>query len=789
MAPQRVLMAHPSLRFRPLGFSRQVGLWLLVTLSLGGATVWPAQQTPPIPAPLQDSESTISIRAESQEKVRNTYHLRGHVEVTYQKTKLTADEASFDEVSGEAVARGHVTFADPESSLQADEAHYNVRTGTGWFTNAHGYIHTAVARRPHVLTTENPFYIRARKIERRNESTYVIEGGRLTSCKCEARGWSLGARRARVEVGDKVVSQGSVFRFLRVPVFYSPIMVNSIARRPRQTGFLLPYVGTSSQKGFIVGEGFFWAIDPSADLLLGLENYSVRGVARSGRFRAQPSATSDLTVEYFGVNDKGSGNLRQIRAPGQSLRATGQARDLGYGFRGVLDVDYITSLAFRLTFTDNFTQAVASEVHQTGYATKNFDAYSINLFASRYQNFLSSERKPGNSIIIRHTPSFEFSGMDKQLGRSPFYFAFDTSATGVGRTEPGFETPQLSERLDFHPEITLRSKPFLGFHFTPSAGLRATRYGTSLQPGGSPLTRVLGEFSLDLRPPSFAKIFARSFWGRRFKHVIEPDIRYRLVRARDPESIQDVVRYDQVDILAETNEIEYSLTNTIFSRRDVPDDAADKPQARELLSWRLSQKYYFDPTFGGALVPGSKVVFDPTISLTGFAFAQGRRLSPLVSVLKFAPFSNYDTELRADFNPSGGGVLNAGITSHLRRGLMGLSLTDFFINRTAALSTPLAPTGSLSQLPSFHLLRGVATYGDVNRKGLSGAFGLDFNFAQRIAHQVVSQVSYNFGCFALDFDYRRLAVGSLRRENQFRVGLSLANVGTFGNLKPRQKLY
>ena len=160
-----------------------------------------------------------------------------------------------------------------------------------------------------------------------------------------------------------------------------------------------------------------------------------------------------------------------------------------------------------------------------------------------------------------------------------------------------------------------------------------------------------------------------------------------------------------------------------------------------------------------------------------------------MSVLKFSPFANYDTELRADLSPSGGGVLNAGITSHLRRGLWGLSLTDFFINRTAALSTPVTPAVNLSALPSFHLLRAVATYGDVNRKGFSGAFGVDFNFARRIAHQAVSQVSYNFGCFAVDFEYRRLAVADIRRENQFRFSLSLANVGTFGNLKPRERLY
>ena len=782
-------MVYASLKLRHAELSRRAGVSILLVMCSGSFPSALGQQRPEIPSELQDLKSTVSIRADSQEKVKDTYQLCGHVEVTYQEMKLTADEASFDASAGDVVARGHVTFADSESRLEADEAHYNVRTGLGWFSNGRGNLHARIRPRPRMLTTENPFYVRARKVERRGASTYVVEGGRLSSCACEKKGWSMGARRARIEVGNKVVTQGSVFRLFRVPIFYSPYFINSIAQQPRQTGFLLPHVGTSSQKGFIVGGGFFWAINPSADLLLGVENYSIRGLARSGSFRARPSATSDITIDYFGVNDKGSGPLRQSRAPGQSLRAEGQARDLGHGFRGVLDVDYITSLAFRFTFTDNFTQAVASEVHQTGFLSKNFDAYSVNIYASRYQNFLSAERKPGNSIIIRQTPSFSFSGMDKQVGHSPVYFAFDASATGVGRTEPGLETPQLSERLDFHPEVTLRPKPFLGFHVTPSAGLRGTRYGTSLRADGEPLNRLLGEFSVDLRPPSFDKVFSKLRWGYRFKHVIEPDIRYRLVRARDPESLQEVMRFDQVDIFAETNEIEYSLTNALLFRKDTAAGQAEKSQARELISWRLSQKYYFDPTFGGALDPGKRVVFDPTISLTGFAFAQGRRLSPLVSVLKFAPFSNYDTELRADINPSGGGVLNAGITSHLRRGPLGLSFTDFFINRTAALSTPLAPSAALSELPSSHLLRAVASYGDVNRKGFSGAFGVDFNFAKRIAHQVVNQVSYNFGCFALDFEYRRFAVGDLRRENQFRVALSLANVGTFGNLKPRERLY
>ena len=741
----------------------------------------------PAPVAQKEPESMLNIRADSQEKDKNLYHLRGHVEVTYQDTNLTADEATYDTVTGDITARGHVIYTDPDAHLEAEEAQYNVLTRKGTYLKVRGFFRASVRPRPRMLVTENPFYLQARKVEQLDRDTYVVHGGRLSSCECESKGWSVAASRARVKVGDKVVARGDVFRLVRVPLFYFPVFVSSISRIPRQTGFLLPHIGNSSQKGLIVGGGFFWAINPSADLLLGVENYSIRGLSGSGRFRARPSPTSEIRVDYYGVNDKGSGPARQSRAPGDSLRAVGQAKDLGHGFRGVVDVDYITSLAFRQTFSDNFTQAVTSELHQTGFLTKSFDAYSLNFYASRYQNFLTATRVPGNSIIIRQTPSVSFSGTDQQVGRAPLYFSFDASAAGMGRTEPSFQTPALSERLDFHPTLTLRSRPLWGFHLTPSTGLRLTRYGTSLRPDRSPLSRFVGEASLDLRPPSLEKIFPRPFRGYKFKHVVESEVRYSLVRAQDAGDLQDVVRFDQTDILAETNEVEYSLTNSLFTRKEV-EGSGETPRARELLSLRLSEKYYFDPTFGGVLQPG-KNVFEPTISLTGFAFAQGRRLSPVVSVLKFAPFSTYDTELRADFSPTGGGVLNAGITSHFRRGQVGMAFTDFFINRTASFPTPVTPTGPPSSLPSFNLLRAVATYGDISHKGLSGAFGVDYNFAQGIAHQVVSQLSYNFGCFALDFEFRRFALGTLRREHVFRIAFSLANVGTFGNLKPRERLY
>lgn len=812
--------------------------------ALGVALVSLAQQPPSGPLDLENPAQTVTVHADTQERGKDLSRLRGHVQITFRGMKLTADEVTYNEASGEIVATGHVLFIDPRSHVTADEVHYNIQTEKGWFSKGVGYFHSNRARpkqpqlenpyyiqtdRSKILYSENPLYIQGEEIDRLDESTYTVKHGKFTTCDCERKGWSFSAGSAKVVVDDKAIGRDAVVRFLGVPIFYLPFVATTISRKPRHTGFLLPHIGTSSIKGNIVGAGFFWAISPSMDLLVGLEDYTLRGLAPRAVFRVRPSTDTDFTVDFFDVNDKDK--VLQDRAPGESLKATGSTKDLPYGIRGVAAVDYVSSLAFRETYSPTFTEAVNSEAHQVGFLTKDFGDYSLNAYASRYQDFLSAlppyqcqagvcQKVSESSIIIRQTPQFSFMGMDKQMGESPFYFSFQTSAGEVGRSEPDLALPTLSERLDAHPAVTLRLPEFWGFHFTPSLGIDAARYGISLNPNREPLTRFLGDFSLDLRPPSFEKVFSKSLFGRRFKHVIQPDVVYRLVKARDSDELAKVVRYDDLDIFCQTNEVEYSLTNVILARKDVPAGTANPPQAQELISWRVSAKYFFDPTFGGVLGPNNPIVWEPTLSLTGFHFIPGGRWSPVVSDMKVAPFSFYDTELRFDLSPNGQGLLDAGITSHVKHGVYGLSFTDFFINKgtyisllngstastslaTALLDTPMSvaedpflsprppPTtpASTNSVTSYHLLNLLATYGDFNRKGFSGAFGINYNLVQKIAAGAIGQVSYNFGCFGINVEYQRFSITTLRVENVYRVAISLANVGTFGDFKPRDRLY
>ena len=117
-----------------------------------------------------------------------------------------------------------------------------------------------------------------------------------------------------------------------MPLFYTPFFYHSLEKEPRQSGFLLPLMGHSSSRGWMVHGGYFWAINRSYDLTYRAQYYTTRGLVHHVDFRGKPRPGTDYDVIMTGVQDKGvpnSGNPPQ-KFSGVSLLAVGQS-DLGNG--------------------------------------------------------------------------------------------------------------------------------------------------------------------------------------------------------------------------------------------------------------------------------------------------------------------------------------------------------------------------------------------------------------------------------------------------------------------------
>lgn len=775
-------------------------------------------------APSKRPSVPVTIYAIEQEKNGPQYTLRGKVKIDYGTYTFFADQGSYNEDTGEVEAEGHLLLegGPNDEHIEAARGKYNLESQTGRFEDANGSVGFRLRSRRNIFTTTNPFFFTGRVIEKTGPDHYVVTDGTVTTCELPRPKWEFAARKVDVEVGGRATIYHSNFRLEGIPILYFPLATHPVQKTPRQTGFLIPSIGRSSVRGNTIGDSFYWAINRSMDLTLGTEYFSKRGWAPDGEFRAQPSDNSFVQLSDFTVLDRGVAGVKQ----GGSEAILNAEDEFRHNFRGVTNIDYLSSYVFRLAFSDVFTQVVNSEVRSQAFLSNTSGDLFINADTRRYQDFQSTT--PGDVITILHAPGFEVSSVDRELGRTPFYGSFDANAEGLSRSEPGFSTAPLLGRFDLSPVL---AAPILfhGWSFRPELSLRDTIYTQQLIPAATTVLTQVGtvisntlnrrsiEGSFELRPPALERVFDGEMFGRKWKHVIEPRIVYDRVAGID--NFSRVLRFDDRDILSDTNEVEYAIVNHLYAKRtsSEPEKCAPPgmpalivgaapvpnripwernrnqqppcpkgPETREIVSWELAQKYFIDPTFGGALIPGRTNIFTSTVDLTGIAFlTEPRHLSPLISRLRVGTTTNSDIEWDADYDFLAGRVNSSTLLFNYRFGLFTVGAGDAFLHVPGEITnTSVAPPAE-----KFNQFRTVLGYGNANKRGLNAATSLGFDAVLGQVQYGSVELAYNWDCCGMSVEYRRFSLASVRNENQYRFTFSLANIGSFGNLRRGERLF
>ena len=235
-----------------------------------------------------------------------------------------------------------------------------------------------------MLTTSNPFAFTGKIVEKHGPDHYLVRQGTVTTCELPHPKWRFNARRISVDVDGTAKIYNSDFRLMGMPVFYFPFVTHPVQKEQRQTGLLIPSFGNSSTKGKIAGESVYWVFNRSMDATLGAEYFSKRGWFERGEFRARPSDSSYVYFNYQGMVDRGIGTPPQNQG-GEDAHFIAE-RPFG-NFRGVANVDYLSSFVFRIAFTDVYTQAIDSEVRSQIFLSNTTNGFHFNALAERYQNF------------------------------------------------------------------------------------------------------------------------------------------------------------------------------------------------------------------------------------------------------------------------------------------------------------------------------------------------------------------------------------------------------------------
>jgi LPS-assembly protein len=764
----------------------------------------------------QQGEATDELKIDagtqtvSGPKDARIFVYEGNVDAHIGTYRLQADKVTVYEATNKVIAEGNVVFDQGvQQRITGKRAEWNYRTKTGFFLDSTGFTNQ----------TEDGtrIYFTADRVERVSLDTLVATNVQITACDEDVPKWSFHANRATIKTGDRVRVYSPSLRIKDVPVFYLPYASVSIKQRDRASGFLTPTLGGSGAKGFRVSSAYYQTLGRSADVTFRNDIYTSRGIGIGADLRTRANSRSYFSAGFYAVKDRIFGPKADAAHPdqgGSSLYVDG-VHYFPNGFIAAADVNITSNLAFRQVFSDSIQQAISPEERSQVFVNKDHGDFSFNFLARTNVTSLPTSR-----IRIRELPSITIEKRASPLSflkKLPVYFSFEAGAEGVSRKETVEDlvafrqqvggdpivSPSIVQRLDFHPRVALPIS-FAGFSITATAGGRATFYSNSLDPTNRSvlsenLTRGYGEFELDLRPPALAKDFQRGNGTFFFRHVIEPYLIYRKISGVN--NFDNIIRFDYNDAIADTNEIEYGVSNRFFTRRSTEnvssaalrafrtgEETTLSSQPYEALTITLRGKYFFDEFFGGALKPGQRNQFYPINTLSGFSYGGiPRRFSPLNVETRYRPRRDIFVDLRTDLDTRDGGLRALSTTFGINRPLV-QAFQSFYYTRAIELVPSLAQFADASGhepgtlrgsqwSPSIFL-------GD-REHGLFGGASFFFDFQTRPGRPGSSLISstvtlgYTWNCCAITAQNYTFNVG-LRNENRLLFSFRLNGIGTFG---------
>ena len=750
----------------------------------------------------------------------------GNVDARIGIYRLQSDKLTVFEALNKVVAEGSVVFDQGDQQrITGSRAEWNYATKLGYFVNSTGFTNQT--------QDGTVVYFTADSVEKIGTNKILVINGEITACEEEVPKWSFKSKRAVITQRDRVRTKSPTFNVKGVPIFYLPYASISIKPRDRASGFLTPTFSGSEQKGFRVSNAYFQTLGRSADVTFRNDIYTARGIGFGADLRTRANSRSFFNMGFYAVKDRIFGAKEDAEHPnqgGSSFYIEG-VHYFPNGFIAAADINITSNLAFRQIFSDSIQQAISPEERSQLFVNKNSGDYSFNFLARTQVTSIPSIR-----VRTRSLPGIFLDKRPSPLPfweRLPVYFSFEGGLEGVSRKETVEDpteflalgnlnpiiTPSIVQRFDVRPRFSV---PFLlggGWQATASASLRATYYSNSLEPTtrlvqSRDIVRGYGELEFDVRPPTLARNFRRgdgTFW---FRHTIEPYFTYRKISGIN--SFERIIRFDLVDAIANTNEIEYGITNRFFTRRSTETVTGQTPatgiggnardaapltrQPFEVLYVTVRQKYFFDPTFGNALIPGRRNQFYPINTFSGFGYGGvERRFSPLyVEARLRMPSSNPYRDLYADVRTNldilgkGGGLRDIAVSVGLRRDVPVLRQFETFQTLYYTRAITLAPelrrfSDRAGKEPGT--LQGSQWSPSVflgNReRGLFGGVSLFFDFQNRPGRGSSSLISstvsvgYAWDCCSITAQNFTFNVG-LRQESRTVFSFRLNGIGTFG---------
>lgn len=658
------------------------------------------------------------------ETISETYAPEGSfVTVEYQDIRLKAKMVRADYGKKTITAEGTVVLEQGLSRLTGDRVDLDLNEKIGVITNGSVDLPGGLHLKGALLSKVGP-------------RTFNITDGLLTACEGEKPAWSFKVSSGRVTLEDYARLKNVVFRFGGVPLLYTPYLLWP-AKQDRASGFLIPGVGYSRNRGAFLGLSYYAVLGRSWDATLSADLYSKQYLGLGLELRARPSEGTRLEGVGYTTYD------RDLRTFEWQTRGSLLADDLGPGLRGVAAWRADSNHAFFQSYNRDFDYNSARALRSEAFVTKTLGALSANLRVSNEEALygettVTSQRLPELDLRMRPTAVLGQRVFVEAEGRAGF-LSIDKQGTG----------PEGKyARFDLFPRVSAPLSPFPWLSLRADAGYRITGYGKSLEkdifipPGPDTLTggsymRSYFQGGLELTGPSFAKLFDMKLGSyTKLKHVIEPRFDYDYIpditdQARTPS-------FDEVDFASPTHTVRYALVQRLLGK-------AGKGAAREIASLELAGRYRFElPT---------ALQSSPNATKT----------EPFDATLRINAGSGLSVDARATYDAKNSKITSTSLNTSITAGETAVALSLFD-------SRPVSGQGSAQ----LRVTGGVPIIPKLLRFDVQASYDL----TRGRALETRSLLTVQGSCWKILAEVRDLRL-TATPQRDYRIALTLKNVGSF----------
>lgn len=452
---------------------------------------------------------TFVVQSDSTDIIRGErIQFDGDVIIFQKQQTVQADQATFDEETGQFLAQGNVELTSKTATVFGESIFIDEKNKNFELLDADYRFGFNAGR-----GTAQSFAIK-------DNNQLSLDSATFTTCPSDDPSWLFQSSEINIKQDEGWgEAWNTVFKIADVPVLYVPYITFPLTD-VRKSGLLFPEFGSSNRFGAYYAQPIYFNLANNYDLTLTPVYMSQRGWQLESNFRhLSESSENILQLEYINEDQQYVDLEERYLGFIQHESTLGKNWNLQVQWTELSDDNYISE------FKSDYHHQADTHLNNFAFLRYTTDTLQFNLFTQDMVEL--GQHDPSYKIPVQLDANWstfaDGNGFKAQLKTS--YTQFSNNNKNVYKVD----------RLHLEPELSYQYyQP--SFQFESSFSYLATRYEQEFKDdlNKNTVDRGVGKFRL-LTGLSFEK--QTSYFGKSVRQTLEPKLQYVYVESSEQSEI------------------------------------------------------------------------------------------------------------------------------------------------------------------------------------------------------------------------------------------------------------